>query len=161
MTTETRTHAERTAGEDAEIDGDDALRTFVLFVAGTFASSWGFWALPLLGIVPSSSMGIIARVGGFGPLVGALVLPPFLVGIAGVVHVVVFGASVDLDAINPLWVYPIAVVVVFLVGGGQEELGPRAFALPGASGTVLGGHSQSGRWHHLGALASPALPDSR
>jgi hypothetical protein len=37
MTTETRTHAdaERTAGEDAGIDGDDALRTFVLFVAGT------------------------------------------------------------------------------------------------------------------------------
>jgi membrane protease YdiL (CAAX protease family) len=163
MTTETRTHAdaERTAGEDAGIDGDDALRTFVLFVAGTLAFSWGLWALPLLGIVPSSSMEILARVGGFGPLVGALValtatdrgvrtwlrsnlrvriparwyawalvLPPFLVGIAGVVHVVVFGASLNLGAINPLWVYPIAVVVVFLVGGGQEELGWRAFALP-------------------------------
>ncbi len=50
MTTETRTHAdaERTAGEDAGIDGDDALRTFVLFVAGTLAFSWGLWALPLL-----------------------------------------------------------------------------------------------------------------
>jgi hypothetical protein len=67
MTTETRTHAdaERTAGEDAGIDGDDALRTFVLFVAGTLAFSWGLWALPLLGIVPSSLMGILARVGGF------------------------------------------------------------------------------------------------
>jgi membrane protease YdiL (CAAX protease family) len=149
------------AGEDAGIDGDDALRTFVLFVAGTLAFSWGLWALPLLGLIPSSSMGILARVGGFGPLVGALValtatdrsvrtwlrsnlrvripvrwyawalvLPPFLVGIAGVVHVVIFGASVDLDAINPLWVYPIAVVIVFLIGGGQEELGWRAFALP-------------------------------
>jgi len=60
----------------------------------------------------------------------ALVLPPLLVGAAGVVHVVVFGASLDLDAINPLWVYPIAVAIVFLVGGGQEELGWRAFALP-------------------------------
>ncbi len=60
----------------------------------------------------------------------ALVLPPFLVGIAGLVHVVVFGASLDLGAINPLWIYPIAIVVVFLVGGGQEELGWRAFALP-------------------------------
>jgi membrane protease YdiL (CAAX protease family) len=163
MTTETRTHAdaERTAGEDAGIDGDDALRTFVLFVAGTLAFSWGLWALPLLGIIPSSSMGILARVGGFGPLVGALaaliatdrsvrtwlrsnlririsarwyawalVLPPLLVGVAGLVHVVVFGASLDLDAINPLWFYPIAVIIVFLVGGGQEELGWRAFALP-------------------------------
>lgn len=57
-------------------------------------------------------------------------LPPLFAGVAGAVHVVVFGASVDLDATNPLWFYPIAVVVVFFVGGGQEELGWRAFALP-------------------------------
>lgn len=43
---------------------------------------------------------------------------------------VVFGVSLDLDAINSLWVYPIGVVVVFLVGDGQKELGWRAFALP-------------------------------
>ena len=160
MTNESPTHTERTNGELAGT-GDDALRAFVLFVAGTLAFSWGLWTLPLLGILPPSSMGVLASIGGFGPLVGALValtvadrsvrtwfrsnlrvriparwyvyalvLPPLLVGAAGLVHVVVFGASLDLDAINPLWVYPIAVVIVFLIGGGQEELGWRAFALP-------------------------------
>jgi len=162
MTNETPTHTDAgsTTGERAGI-GADALRTFALFVAGTLAFSWGLWALPLLGVVPPSSMGILARVGGFGPLVGALValtasgrsvrdwlrsslrvrisarwygyalvLPPLLVGVGGLVHVVVFGASLDLGAINPLWFYPVAVVVVFLVGGGQEELGWRGFAQP-------------------------------
>jgi len=163
MTKETPAHAdgESTTGEHAGLGGRDALRPFALFVAGTLAFSWALWALPLLGLVPSSAMGVLARVGGFGPLVGALValtvadrsvrewlrsnlrvriparwyacalvLPPLLVGAAGVVHVVVFGASLDLDAINPLWFYPVAVVIVSLVGGGQEELGWRAFALP-------------------------------
>jgi membrane protease YdiL (CAAX protease family) len=158
MTNETPTHAD--AGQRAGI-GDDALRTFALFLGGTLVFSWGLWAFPALGILPPSSMDVLVRVGGFGPLVGALValtatdrsvrtwvrsnlrvrilarwyafalaLPLLLVGVVGVVHVVVFRASLDLGAINPLWVYPIAVVVVFLIGGGQEELGWRAFALP-------------------------------
>jgi len=186
MTNETPTHAdaEQTAGEPAGIDGRDALRPFALFVAGTLAFSWALWALPLLGIVPPSSMGVLARVGGFGPLVGALValtaddrsvrtwlrsnlrvrlparwyagalaLPPLLVGAAGVVHVGVFGASPDLDAINPLWFYPVAVVVVSLVGGGQEELGWRAFALPAlqerysAAAASLGVGAVWALWH--------------
>jgi membrane protease YdiL (CAAX protease family) len=163
MTDEIPTHAadESKTGESAGTDGDDSVRTFALFVAGTLAFSWGLWTLPLLGVLPPSSMDVLARLGGFGPLAGALValkvaersvrtwlrsnlrvripprwyafalvLPPVLVGFAGVVHVVLFGTSLDLDAIDPLWVYPIAVVVVFLVGGGQEELGRRAFALP-------------------------------
>jgi membrane protease YdiL (CAAX protease family) len=169
MTTEIPTHgdAESTPGEGAAIDRDDALRSFALFVAGTLAFSWGLWALPLLGLVPSSSMGVLARVGGFGPFVGALValtasgrsvrewlrsslrvriparwyayalvLPPLFAGIGGLVHVVVFGASIDLGAINPLWFYPVAVVVVFLVGGGQEELGWRGFAQPALQGRL-------------------------
>jgi membrane protease YdiL (CAAX protease family) len=141
--------------------GDDALRAFTVFLVGTLGFSWGLWALLFVDLVPSSALGILARVGGFGPLVGALValyatggsirewvrsnvririparwfgwalvLPPLFIGLAGLVHVVVFGASVDLDAINPLWFYPIGVVVVFFVGGGQEELGWRGFALP-------------------------------
>ena len=171
MTTETPTHtnAEPTAGEGAGV-GDDALRTFAFFVAGTLAFSWGLWALPLLGILPPSSMGILARVGGFGPLVGALVallaagrsvrewlrsslrvriparwygyalvLPPLFAGIGGLVHVVVFGASLDPGAINPPWFYPVAVVVVFFVGGGQEELGWRGFAQPTLQGRFSAG----------------------
>jgi hypothetical protein len=58
------------------------------------------------------------------------VLPPLFIVAAGLVHVAVFGARIDPEAINPLWFYPIAVVVVSFVGGGQEELGWRAFALP-------------------------------
>ncbi|RLM53443.1 CPBP family intramembrane metalloprotease [Halobellus sp. Atlit-31R] len=158
--TPTSTNAEPTAEERTSAE-DDALQVFALFVTGTLTFSWGLWILPLLGIVPSSSMGVLARVGGFGPFVGALValtaegrsirmwlrsniriqiparwyasalvLPPLLVVAAGVVHVALFGARLELDAINPLWVYPVAVVVVFLIGGGQEELGWRAFALP-------------------------------
>ena len=60
----------------------------------------------------------------------ALVLPPLFIMVAGLIHATLFGASIDLGALNPLWFYPIAVVVVFFVGGGQEELGWRAFALP-------------------------------
>ena len=66
----------------------------------------------------------------------ALVLPPLLAGVGGLVHVVVFGASLDLEAINPLWFYPVAVVLVFLVGGGQEELGWRGFAQPALQGRL-------------------------
>jgi membrane protease YdiL (CAAX protease family) len=137
------------------------LRTFAVFVVGTLAFSWGLWGLLLLDLVSPSATGALVRVGGFGPLVGAivallvsdwsirewlrsnlrvrlparwyvyaLVLPPLFIVAAGLVHAAVFGARIDLGAINPLWFYPIAVVVVFFVGGGQEELGWRAFALP-------------------------------
>jgi len=64
----------------------------------------------------------------------ALVLPPLFIVAAGLVHATLFGASIDLGAVNPPWFYPIAVVVVFFVGGGQEELGWRAFALPALQG---------------------------
>jgi membrane protease YdiL (CAAX protease family) len=64
----------------------------------------------------------------------ALVLPPLFIVAAGLVHATLFGARIDLGAMNPLWFYPIAVVVVFFVGGGQEELGWRAFALPALQG---------------------------
>jgi membrane protease YdiL (CAAX protease family) len=134
---------------------------FAIFVVGTLAFSWGLWGLLLLDLVPPSATGALVRVGGFGPLVGAivallvsgrsirewlrsnlrvrlparwyayaLVLPPLFIVAAGLVHAAVFGARIDLGATNPLWFYPIAVVVVFFVGGGQEELGWRAFALP-------------------------------
>ena len=45
----------------------------MVFLAGTLAFSWGLWMLLFVDLVPSSALGILARVGGFGPLVGALV----------------------------------------------------------------------------------------
>jgi membrane protease YdiL (CAAX protease family) len=117
--------------------------------------------LLLVGDVPASATGLLVRVGGFGPVVGAvlalfvsghsirtwlrsnlrfrlpcrwyvvaLVLPPGLITAAGVVHALGFGAQFDLRGLPPLWFYPIGLTVVFFVGGGQEELGWRAFALP-------------------------------
>lgn len=198
MTTETppRSDAEPTTGTSVESTGVDSLRAFGVFVAGTLALSWGLWALLLLGLAPSSATGLLVRVGGFGPLVGAvvalidadrsvrrwlrsnlrvriplrwyawaLVLPPLLVGLAGLVHVGVFGATFDLDAINPLWFYPVAVVVVTLVGGGQEELGWRAFALPAlqqrfsAATASLGVGVVWAAWH-LPLFVLPGSPQS-
>jgi membrane protease YdiL (CAAX protease family) len=163
MTQGTSTDERHTyTGEDEMAPPDSApVRTFAIFVVGTLAFSWGLWALLLLELVPPSATGVLVRIGGFGPLVGAivallvsgrsirewlrsnlrvrlparwyayaLVLPPLFIVAAGLVHAAVFGARIDLGATNPLWFYPIAVVVVFFVGGGQEELGWRAFALP-------------------------------
>ncbi|NLV06199.1 hypothetical protein GOC83_08665 [Haloarcula rubripromontorii] len=53
--------------------GDDALRSLMVFLAGTLAFSWGQWVLLFVDLVPSPALGILARVGGFGSLVGALV----------------------------------------------------------------------------------------
>lgn len=197
MPTETpHTDAEPTTGTPAERTAEDSLRAFAVFVAGTLAFSWGLWGLLLLELVPSSTTGVLVRVGGFGPLVGALlalrrsgggvrgwfasnlrvrvplrwyaralVLPPLFVGLAGLVHVVVFGASLDLDAVAPLWFYPVAVVVVALVGGGQEELGWRAFALPAlqqrfsATTAALGVGVVWAVWH-LPLFVLPGSPQS-
>ena len=95
----------------------------------------------------------------------ALVLPPVFVALAGLVHATAFGASFDLDAVNPLWFYPVAVVVVFFVGGGQEELGWRAFAVPAlqqrfsAATASLGVGAVWALWH-LPLFLLPASPQS-
>lgn len=74
----------------------------------------------------------------------ALVIPPVLVGVGGLVHAAVLDGTLALDALPPLWAYPINLLIVFFVGGGQEELGWRAFALPEAQ-------------RHLSALTSSVL----
>ncbi|MFC5368861.1 CPBP family intramembrane glutamic endopeptidase [Salinirubrum litoreum] len=138
-----------------------AVRGFTVFVLGTLGFSWSLWALLVADLVPPSATTPLILVGGFGPLVGALLtlrvqgasirawlrsnlrlrlpvrwylvallLPPLLVGLAGLVHAGVFGARLDLGSLPPAWVYPAGLVLVFFVGGGQEELGWRAFAVP-------------------------------
>jgi membrane protease YdiL (CAAX protease family) len=136
-------------------------RTFGLFVASTLAFSWGLWALLLFELVPSSLTTPLIMLGGFGPLVGALVtlrltgrsvrvwlrsslrfriprrwyalalaVPPLLIVAGSVVYVTVSGASFALDELAPLWLFPLALVLTFFLGGGQEELGWRGFAQP-------------------------------
>jgi membrane protease YdiL (CAAX protease family) len=48
-------------------------RTFGLFVASTLAFSWGLWTLLVFELVPTSMTVPLIVLGGFGPLVGALV----------------------------------------------------------------------------------------
>ncbi|SFR45819.1 CAAX protease self-immunity [Halogeometricum rufum] len=136
-------------------------RTFGLFVVGTLAYSWGLWALLVFDLVPASMTTPLILLGGFGPLVGALltlrltgssirtwlrsnlryriplrwyalaiVLPPLLIVVSSVVYVTVFDASYAFDELAALWMFPLGLVLTFLVGGGNEELGWRGFAQP-------------------------------
>lgn len=60
----------------------------------------------------------------------ALLLPVGAVLVAGVVHVLVFGGDVAVDALPPLVAYPLYLGVVLFFFGGQEEVGWRGFLLP-------------------------------
>lgn len=143
------------------LDGAEHWRNFGIFVASTLAFSWGLWTLLVFDLVPATATTPLILLGGFGPLVGALVtlrvtgrsirtwlrsnlryrirprwyvlavvLPPALIVVSSVVYVTVFDASYAVDEIAALWLFPLGLVVTFLVGGGNEELGWRGFAQP-------------------------------
>ncbi|SIR87472.1 hypothetical protein SAMN05421858_4246 [Haladaptatus litoreus] len=124
--------------EHAETARINSFPAFSLFLGGTFAFSWALWALLLLEIVPSSVTGVLVRVGGFGPFVGAVValaasrrsIPKWIPNIR--VRIPIRWYAYALVVPPPFAVVAGAVhVVVFFIGGGQEEeLGRRAFALP-------------------------------
>ncbi|WP_411966944.1 CPBP family intramembrane glutamic endopeptidase [Haloferax sp. YSSS75] len=58
---------------DRESPGSSHWYTFGIFVASTLSYSWGLWALLVFGFVPASATTPLIILGGFGPLVGALV----------------------------------------------------------------------------------------
>lgn len=60
----------------------------------------------------------------------ALLFPAVAIVTASAVHIVVFDGRFDPASMSTLMLYPILFVQVFLVGGGNEELGWRGFALP-------------------------------
>jgi len=60
----------------------------------------------------------------------ALLFPPAVVVLAGVVHVGVFGASLTPEILPPLLEYPLFLGFVALLGGGLEEPGWRGYLLP-------------------------------
>ncbi|WP_265110008.1 CPBP family intramembrane glutamic endopeptidase [Halosolutus halophilus] len=60
----------------------------------------------------------------------ALAVPPLFILVGSVVYVSVFDASFALDELASLWMFPLALVLAFFLGGGQEELGWRGFAQP-------------------------------
>ncbi|WP_255168525.1 CPBP family intramembrane glutamic endopeptidase [Natrononativus amylolyticus] len=55
--------------------------------------------------------------------------PPLLI-VATVGGYVAIGGRVDTSYLMPLWTYPVLLVMTSLIGGGQEELGWRGYALP-------------------------------
>jgi membrane protease YdiL (CAAX protease family) len=60
----------------------------------------------------------------------ALVFPAVAVVTASAIHVVFFDGRLDPASTSALVFYPLLFLQVFLVGGGNEELGWRGFALP-------------------------------
>ena len=60
----------------------------------------------------------------------ALLFPAVAIVTASAIHIVVFDGQFAPEAVSTLVLYPVLFLQVFLVGGGNEELGWRGFALP-------------------------------
>ena len=60
----------------------------------------------------------------------ALLFPAVAIVTASLVHIVAFDGRFDPESTSTLVLYPVLFLQVFLVGGGNEELGWRGFALP-------------------------------
>jgi membrane protease YdiL (CAAX protease family) len=60
----------------------------------------------------------------------ALLFPAVAVVTASAIHIVVFDGRFAPESTSTLVLYPVLFLQVFLVGGGNEELGWRGFALP-------------------------------
>lgn len=134
-------------------------RRFGLFVILTLAFSWLVWSPLVAGAVPPALTVPLIMVGGFGPLVGAVVtvwlgdgsvvtwirsnlrfrLPlqwyalavALPLGLILAAGVVYLAvADVALADLPAVWLFPLGLALTFFVGGGQEELGWRGFAQP-------------------------------
>jgi membrane protease YdiL (CAAX protease family) len=64
------------------------------------------------------------------PYAVALGVPILAVGAAGLVHIVLLGGTLDTQTVPELWEYPIFLLFVLALGGGQEEAGWRGFLQP-------------------------------
>jgi membrane protease YdiL (CAAX protease family) len=60
----------------------------------------------------------------------ALLFPALAIITASVIHIVFFGGQFDPESTATLVLYPVLFLQVFFIGGGNEELGWRGFALP-------------------------------
>lgn len=107
-------------------------RTFVLIVVG------GFGPLVGAGLV-TWTVGDSVRDWARGVLewrvplrywVFAFLFPAVGVFFASTLHILVFDGAFEPSSPDVLVLYPVLLVQVFLIGGGNEELGWRGFALP-------------------------------
>lgn len=136
------------------------LAEFWLFIALTFALSWGFYAL--LWLISGGSEPIVepGPIGAFGPPLAAAILTwrihgslspfwskitrwrigagwwmavlvmPLAILAIGWVVMAIRGLPLFPDTTPQLWLMPLFLVFMLLFGGGQEEPGWRGFALP-------------------------------
>jgi membrane protease YdiL (CAAX protease family) len=136
-----------------------AARPVAAFVALTYLLSWLAWAPIVAGVTDRTTLFIVAGGFGplvaaavvtwvvgdslrewAGQLLRwrvpprywavAFLLPPAAVLGASGVHVLFLGGRFDPEPLAALVLYPLVFLQVFLVGGGNEELGWRGFALP-------------------------------
>jgi len=150
---ETGTTADRSAS------GLVARHSTLAFVGLTLCLSWGWW-FGVASLVGGEVPELLVLPGGFGPAVAAiavarasgdldalfarlrrartarrwyllaLVLPPAAMGIAVLGYAAVGGPLAPERLPGAVLGYPLAVVALALVGGGQEEIGWRGYALP-------------------------------
>lgn len=75
MASETELRTDSNTNGEARIDfsGASHWTLFGIFVLATLLYSWGLWALLVFNLVPSSATTPLILLGGFGPVVGALV----------------------------------------------------------------------------------------
>ena len=60
----------------------------------------------------------------------ALLIPIAIFLLAHILHLILGGPPMDFSATDPVYMYPLALLLVMFLGGGLEEPGWRGFALP-------------------------------
>lgn len=137
-------------------------RNLFLYFLIAFAISWVVWSPLLVFGQEISAASLLIIIGGFGPLLSAVIVTWIVEGRAGLrelrnqvkwrvgvgwylvalllpiviaflvygLYLLVGGTPADFSSVPSWYIYPIGLLFVFFLGGGNEEPGWRGFALP-------------------------------
>jgi membrane protease YdiL (CAAX protease family) len=107
-------------------------RTFILIVVGGFgplvAAGHVTWVIG--DSVRDWARGVLRWRVPLRYWIFAVLFPAVAVFFASTLHILVFDGGFEPESTDVLVLYPVLFVQVFLIGGGNEELGWRGFALP-------------------------------